>query len=108
MSKKSAIVLCAVIALVVIAFGLRWFIRARTQSARYSCIVALKSIDGAKQMWALEHHKMTNDVPTWDDLAKQNGWVGWRWECPNGGVYTIGRVGDAPTCSIGGASHSLR
>jgi hypothetical protein len=104
-SKKSGIILFAVIAgCVGLAFGVRWFIRARTESARYSCITALKAIDGAKQTWALELHKTTNDVPTWDDLAKLNGWVGWRWECPNGGVYTIG---DPPTCSIGGPSHSL-
>jgi len=107
-SKKSVIVLFAVVASVAIAFGVRWFIRARTQSARYSCITALRSIDGAKQSWAVEYHKTTNDIPTWDDLAKLSGWVGWRWECPNGGVYTIGRVGDPPMCSIGGPNHSLQ
>ena len=108
MSKKSAIILVAVVTCgAMIAFGVRWFIRARSERARYSCIAALKSIDGAKQSWALELQKTTNDIPTWDDLAKQSGWVEWRWECPNGGVYTIGRVGEHPSCSIGGPSHSL-
>jgi hypothetical protein len=107
-SKKSVIVLYAAVASVAIAFSVRWFIRARTQSAQYSCVTALRSIDGAKQAWAFEYHKTTNDVPTWDDLAKQSGWVGWRWECPEGGVYTIGRVGEDPICSIGGSGHSLR
>jgi hypothetical protein len=91
------------------AFGLHWFIRARTESARYSCIAALKTIDGAKQTWALEFHKTTNNVPTWTDLTGGSSPIlGWRPECPNGGVYTIGRIGDDPICSTGGPSHSLR
>jgi hypothetical protein len=106
-SKKSVIILCVVAASVAIAFGVRWLIRARTQSARYSCTTALKAIDGAKQAWAIEFYRTTNDIPTWDDLGKQNGWDRGTWVCPNGGVYTIGRVGEYPTCSIGGTSHSL-
>ena len=108
MSKKSTIVSCAIVVSLIIAFGVRWFIRAQTQSARYSCVAALRAIDGMKQTWALEFHKTTNDVPRWDDLAKQSGKAEWRWECPDGGVYTIGRVGDHPSCSIGGSSHTLR
>src|SRR5205814_7864783 len=64
-----------------------------------SCITRLRIIDGAKQNWALDHHKTTNDVPTWYDIR---GYLSRRGEipvCPAGGVYTLGRVGEQPKCS---------
>jgi hypothetical protein len=78
------------------------------------CIVRLKIIDAAKDQWALENHKSTNDTPAWSDLQPflpvalktdfiSNGIPA----CPSGGFYTIGRVGQPPTCSIGGEGHSL-
>ena len=109
MSKKCIIVFAfAVIGFAFAAWGVRWVVRARTESARYSCIAGLKAIDGAKQTWALEFHKTTNDVPTWADLTGgSSSIIGWRPECPNGGVYTIGRVGVYPACSVGGSMHML-
>ncbi len=62
-----------------------------------SCINNLRQLDGAKQTWALEERKTTNDVPTWDDLR---GYMKFQLVCPQGGAYTIGRVGDRPKCSI--------
>src|ERR1043166_9269947 len=59
--------LIAVFSLVVGSAGW-WLNRARSESACYSCITALRMIDGAKQQWALEHHKTTNDIATWDDI----------------------------------------
>ena len=73
-----------------------------------ACINNLRQIDGAKQQWMLEQHKTTNDVPTWDDLRDyigQSGTTGPVLTCPAGGTYTIGRVGEKPTCSI--ARHRL-
>jgi hypothetical protein len=34
-----------------------------------SCINNLRGLDGAKQQWAIEDHKTTNDVPTMADLT---------------------------------------
>lgn len=62
-----------------------------------ACINNLRQLDGAKQTWAAEERKTTNDVPTWDDLR---GYMKFQLVCPQGGAYTIGRVGERPKCSI--------
>ena len=75
------------------------------------CVCELEQIDGAKQAWAAQYHKTTNDTPALADLQpivlpgrKDEPLV---FRCPKGGIYTIGRVGERPTCSIGGWEHSL-
>lgn len=68
-------------------------------SSQNVCINNLRQIDGAKQQWALENHKSTNDVPTSADVAVyiKNGIFP---ECPQGGRHTIGAVDTDPVCSI--------
>ena len=64
-----------------------------------ACINRLRMIDAAKQEWGLEHHKTTNDVPTWDSIRfylRRDGAIP---TCPAGGTYTIGRLDQDPTCS---------
>jgi hypothetical protein len=63
-------------------------------------------IDAAKQTWASKENKTTNDVPTWDDLKPYLRIQGLP-KCPDGGIYTIGRLDEMPRCSIGGPRHSL-
>ena len=87
------------------------FIRARTATAANACINSLRQIEGAKEQWALENHKATNDAPAWDDIrpylghGAQGDLSGLH--CQNGGTFTVGRVADPPTCSIRGPNHSL-
>jgi hypothetical protein len=64
-----------------------------------SCVNNLRQLDGAKQQWELENHRTTNDVPTLTDLRT---YVARPRVCPQGGTYIPGRVGELPTCSIGG------
>jgi hypothetical protein len=64
---------------------------------RPSCINNLRQLEGAKQQWALEFHKGTNDVPTWDDLRPI---LKPKLSCPRGGTYSLGRMGELPSCSI--------
>src|SRR6266705_5770531 len=66
---------------------------------RSYCINNLRQIDGAKQQWALENHKTTNDMPIWEDVRPyfKNGIA-----CPQGGTYILGRVDEPPRCSISG------
>jgi hypothetical protein len=66
------------------------------------CINNLRQIDAAKNEWALVNGK-TNGVVTENDIkiyikldAKGN-----LPKCPSGGTYTIGKIGDKPTCSLG-------
>jgi hypothetical protein len=69
-----------------------------------ACNNNLRQIDGAKQQWMVEQHKTTNDLPTWDDMREYIGGRGTTGQvitCPAGGTYTLGRVGEKPTCSIG-------
>jgi chromosome segregation ATPase len=78
--------------------------RVRNETA---CINALRSIQSVKQKWAAENGKQNTDTPTMEDLlpylvpAYLPAWP----VCPDGGVYTIGAVGEKPTCSIPG--HAL-
>jgi hypothetical protein len=69
-----------------------------------ACINNLRLIDGAKQQWALENKKQITDTPTWDDLRPYigRGPNGELPTCPDGGVYTIGTVGEKPTCNVPG------
>jgi hypothetical protein len=73
---------------------------------RFACINNLRQIDGAKQSWALETKASTNATPTWDDIKPYCFRGGTNVEsppkCPSGGVYTIGNLQTAPTCSVKG------
>src|ERR1035438_1757603 len=64
------------------------------------CLSNLRQIDGAKEVWAREQHKGTNDVPTWEDLRQYCRAVPLR--CRGGGAYNIGRIGEPCTCSVPG------
>jgi len=65
----------------------------------------LNQINGAKNVWVLDRNKSTNDVPTLDDLVGESGYIKEMPKCSMGGVYTLGRVDERPTCSVPG--HSL-
>src|SRR5258708_15046336 len=86
MSKKSIIAVAAAASLVVAVLTLLpTFIRANTRSASNDCVNNLRQLDGAKQQWALNDHKGTNDFPTLEDLRPylQRPLV-----CPQRGAYT--------------------
>lgn len=75
------------------------FVKARATSQQNACINNLRQLDAAKNQWALEKVKKTGDAPTKEDLLPYLR----KWPtCPQGGTYTIGPVGEAPTCSIPG------
>lgn len=68
---------------------------------RDACIANLRLIYAAKQAWALDKSKTDADVPTEQDLLPYlKGSV--FPVCPAGGTYSIGAVGQLPTCSIPG------
>jgi hypothetical protein len=71
---------------------------------RNTCINNLRQIDAAKNEWALEKNKKNGSDCTEADIkpyikldANRN-----LPKCPAGGTYTIGKVGEKPTCSIPG------
>jgi hypothetical protein len=83
----------------VAAIAIPNFVRARATAQENKCINNLHLIDSAKQQWALENHKQSADTPTAQDLEP---YIGKFPVCPGGGVYTIGTVGEKPTCTIAG------
>lgn len=87
----------------------RWGLT-RSYHLSAACCSNLSHTSLAKEVWAEEFGKTTNDVPTWLELrpylnldrsVNSAVWRNGRPICPRGGVYSIGRVGDPPKCSIG-------
>ena len=81
------------------------FVKARSTAQANACIMHLRQIDGAKQLWALERKKETTDTPTPQELEAYLKMPFSSLKCPAGGVLTIKEVGEKPTCSI--PSHQL-
>jgi hypothetical protein len=88
-----------------VAIAIPNFVKARDTAMMNACINNLRQIDAAKNQWALEGSKKPGDVPTAQDLKPylKNGALP---VCPSAGIYTIGAVSNAPTCSISG--HMLK
>jgi len=80
------------------------FIKARSTSACNACVNNLRQIDAAANQFALEKKMRTGDNINFpNDLTpyiKLNS-AGKIPSCPNGGIYSIKKVGDTPTCSLG-------
>jgi len=79
------------------------FVKARATSQANACINNLRQIDAAKNEWALENNK-TNGTPV--TVADIKPFIkldasGNLPKCPAGGTYTIGVIGEPPTCSLG-------
>jgi competence protein ComGC len=80
------------------------FVKARATSQANACINNLRQIDAAANEFALEHGKTNGETINFpDDLTpyiklNQQGKIP---SCPAGGTYSIKRVGEAPTCSLG-------
>ena len=74
-----------------------------TPASFNACINNLRQIDGAKQQWALETKAHSDATPSWNDIkpyfgrSTNNSLIP---RCKHGGIYTIGSVANAPTCSI--------
>ena len=69
------------------------------------CKVGLQQVNGAKEMWAADNNKTTNDTPSWADLVGPDRYLARVPYCNRGGNYSIGRVGQSSRCSI--ATHNL-
>jgi len=68
---------------------------------RQACDNQLKSMELAKQSWALDQRKPDDATPTVADLASylQGGRLP---KCPVGGSYVIGKLNQNPRCSVTG------
>lgn len=86
---------------IMLAIAIPNFVKARDMAFQSVCVINLRTIDTAKQDWARQNNKNPGDVPTEADL-KPFLKTGVFPTCPSGGIYTIGAVSNAPTCSISG------
>jgi len=68
-------------------------------SAERACRANLVQIQGAKAAWATEQHKTATDTPTDADLFGTNAFIRAKPMCPSDGTYSLGRVGERPSCS---------
>jgi len=129
-SKQTSVLITLIICLffgIVVAVVIPNFVRARNTSAANACInnlrqidaavkkfnlqmnaedciKNLRQIDAAKKKWVLEHNGKAGDVVTEYDLTpytKSNSECDIFPTCPQGGAYTIGKIGEPPTCSLG-------
>ena len=107
-NRKSGFTLVEIMIVVAIigllaAIAIPNFVKARATAQKNACINNLRQIDGAKEQWALEQRKTEGARTEASDIAAfiKGGMP----ECPQGGAYTVGSVGEAPTCSVEG--HSL-
>ena len=78
------------------------FVKARASSQRAACISNLRSIDGANAIWALENRKVDGTIPSASDLFGPGKPMANEPACPAGGTYSLGAVGERPTCTIVG------
>ena len=99
-----SIVLIPVVGLLA-AIAIPNFVKAREASQRAACISNLRSIDGAKAVWALENKKVDGTIPSSSDLFGPGKQMANEPACPAGGNYSLGAVGERPTCTI--ARHEM-
>lgn len=73
------------------------FFLARGDARKNSCLNNLRQIRQAKESWALANKKTAGEEATIQDVALlMTGWP----ECPGGGAYALGKVGEEPRCSL--------
>ncbi len=76
------------------------FMRARERAQTNACIANLKQIDGAKTLLALDTGMASTDSVAMTDLV--TAYIKATPRCSAGGTYTVGTVGESPTCNIAG------
>lgn len=82
------------------------YVRARSNSQVSSCINNLRQIEGAKDIFAIEHFKRTGDTISEAEVNPYLKRSMANTMEPSGGSYTLNEIGTPPICSIGGL-HTL-
>jgi prepilin-type N-terminal cleavage/methylation domain-containing protein len=96
------VAICALLAAVAVPA----YSKARSNAQRKACIINLRQIDGAKQVWAIERKKSQGSTARRADivpyLSQQRMPT-----CPARGIYSVRPVGRDPTCTRVQIGHAL-
>lgn len=76
----------------------------RQVAQKNACISNLRVIDTAKQLWAMETGKNSDDVADVSDLVGPTLYLRVEPTCPSNGKYSFNTVGEWPTCDAGGGT----
>ena len=87
---------------ILLAVAMPSLAKARQSAQSKGCQGNLKQIMGSKERWAMDNNRGPEDIPTMDQLAVPGVYMKGVPLCPSGGDYTINRLSEVPTCSIGG------
>jgi hypothetical protein len=71
-------------------------------SPKNVCIANLKQVDSAKEQWALDNNKSPGAVVRFKDLIGRDLYLKGKPTCPKGGLYSLDRYGENPTCTVEG------
>jgi len=98
------IMIVVLIIAILLAIAVPNFLKSREMSRATTCQANLRSMDTAKEHWAMENMKGASETPTDAELVTE--YMRARYEdelpaCPGGGTYTLGDVSTLPICSIG-------
>lgn len=98
--------ICFIIGVGVLAVVIPNFVKAHSSPCVSACVNNLRWIDSAISQFAVEHN-LTNGTPINfpNDLTPyfKHDKLGNLYipKCPSGGVYSVKKVGEMPTCSLG-------
>ena len=108
-------VVCVVVSAVLYLPAVRFIGRTPYHTSVSACSRNLFLIADSKQVFLSDQRVNTSYEPTWAELTDflrihedsfcclSNGIP----ICPSGGIYTIGKLSEAPKCSIGGRDHQI-
>jgi len=84
---------------ILLGIAMPGWMNARENSRQKTCVSNLKQISDAKEIWALDTRQQDGAPCTQGDLWPNYIAGGSFPSCPTAGTYTIGAVGETPTCS---------
>ena len=96
------ILIVVLIMAVLLAIAIPGWRHSRLITQQKACQEILSKIHGAKQQWALEQHKTSDDPIVTSDLVSGGGggYLRIALRCPSSGSYSLGTLNQKPTCSI--------
>jgi prepilin-type N-terminal cleavage/methylation domain-containing protein len=98
------IMLVTAIISVLLSIAMPSWLSARTHARATACAKQLKTIQVAKEQYAMRYRLPANALPTFTDLVN-DGLLTQTPICPDGFSYTLGTMAQDPVCTSGLAGH---